>query len=283
MPGATTRIGIVYPEGVDAPDVNGDMQGIAEAVDAVAALYGQGTLANRPVSTAGSPGVQGRFYYATDTGLVYYDHGTGWVVVRGTSLIGLLGDRPVANTLPSSSRYFATDQLVDYISDGANWIRTSDPAGVTASWYKPDAVAPTGWVKYDGNNLPSAGGIYADLYAHLGNTLTTPDTRGRGEVGLGTHVDVNAIGDNEGLAVGSRRPKHKHTVVQPTINVNNPATFYTTRATGASPRPSTTPFNANEETPIVTATATGGTVGPQTGSEPIDSAAWITTLKIAKL
>jgi hypothetical protein len=38
-------------------------------------------------------------------------------------------------------------------------------------------------------------------------------------VGVGTHTDVAALGASDGLAVGSRRPKHLHTVVQPAISI----------------------------------------------------------------
>jgi microcystin-dependent protein len=42
-------------------------------------------------------------------------------------------------------------------------------------------------------------------------TFGLPDTRGRVAVGLGTHADINGIGDNEGAAVGARTVKHQHT------------------------------------------------------------------------
>jgi hypothetical protein len=41
----------------------------------------QGVLANRPVSTGGSPGKFGRYYWATDTLELYRDFGTGWTKV----------------------------------------------------------------------------------------------------------------------------------------------------------------------------------------------------------
>jgi len=124
-----------------------------------------------------------------------------------------LSARPAANGVTAGSTFFATDQVVAYISDGTNWIRTSLPAGATIDWFKPDAAVPAGWVLYDGTNLPASTGIYADLYAHLGNTLTKPDTQGRGTVGKGTHSDVSAVGVNDGLAVATRTPVHNSTNV----------------------------------------------------------------------
>jgi hypothetical protein len=35
--------------------------------------------------------------------------------------------------------------------------------------------------------------------------------RGRMPVGKGTHSDVSTLGNNDGVAVANRRPKHKHT------------------------------------------------------------------------
>jgi microcystin-dependent protein len=82
------------------------------------------------------------------------------------------------------------------------------------------SAAPTGFLLCDGTAVSRT--TYANLFAVLGvsygagngsTTFNLPDMRGRIPVGLGTHVDVNALGDNEGEAtVGNRRPKHKHTV-----------------------------------------------------------------------
>jgi hypothetical protein len=134
-----------------------------------------------------------------------------WLAFGAGNGVGNLGAIPDPAATVAGSRYFASDQVVDYVCDGTRWIRVGTPAGATVSWYKPDNTAPPGWVKYDSSVLPASTGIYADLYAHLGTT-TTPDTRGRGEVGIGAHSDVDTIGKNEGEVVANRRPKHKHTV-----------------------------------------------------------------------
>lgn len=81
----TTRLGLPYPELVELADGPDAFQLLAEAIDN-AAIVGQGTLANRPVSSGGSPGIVGRIYRATDTGLVYWDTGTSWVAI-GPSVI----------------------------------------------------------------------------------------------------------------------------------------------------------------------------------------------------
>lgn len=81
MPNTTARLGIVTPLGTEAPNTDLAYKTIADAVDAVAAIFGQGTFAARPVSTPGSPGKQGRFYIVTsgaEIGQIHYDYGTGW-------------------------------------------------------------------------------------------------------------------------------------------------------------------------------------------------------------
>jgi hypothetical protein len=73
----TPRWGHRYPLGTDTPDVPLWMQNLATDLDDVA-KDDQGILEARPVSTAGTPGKRGRYYYATDTGQLFRDHGTGW-------------------------------------------------------------------------------------------------------------------------------------------------------------------------------------------------------------
>lgn len=78
----SARYGIVYPNTAprtDSPDVPRDFAQVVAAVER-SVMYGVGTLAARPTSTPGSPGIGGRIYKATDgSGLLYYDYGTGWM------------------------------------------------------------------------------------------------------------------------------------------------------------------------------------------------------------
>lgn len=141
------------------------------------------------------------------------------------------------------------------------------------------AVAPSGWLPCDGAAISRS--TYAALFTAIGTaygagdgstTFNVPDLRGRFPVGLGTHADVNALGKNEGVAVGSRRPKHKHSVNDPghthTLqggnNTNAPASPPNVQGTSA----------ATGTAGGVNAATTGVSVGPQTGSEPTDSAAF---------
>jgi microcystin-dependent protein len=88
------------------------------------------------------------------------------------------------------------------------------PSGVVAFTAAP--TAPAGWLVRDGAVYNVAD--YPNLAAALGSTfggdgVTTfavPDARGRTDVGVGTHVDVNAVGDSDAVALGSRTPNHVH-------------------------------------------------------------------------
>lgn len=90
---STTRLGIPYPALTDAADVPADMHDLASNLDSKTAIFGQGTFATRPVSSLASPGVQGRFYFATDTSTLYYDTGTGWSAVTPPTAVA---DGPAA-------------------------------------------------------------------------------------------------------------------------------------------------------------------------------------------
>lgn len=57
----------------------------------------------------------------------------------------------------------------------------------------------------------------------VGNGTTTfnlPDWRGRSPVGVGTHADVNRVGQNDAVTVASRTPKHTHGVTGTTSGGN---------------------------------------------------------------
>lgn len=296
---SSVRRGIVYPNPnrSDTADVPRDIGAVIAGLE-IDVIYGQGTLAARPAF-----GIQGRIYEATDQTpkQFYWDNGTGWDTMGSTpysdiNRIGLLTNRPAANAVQSGTKYFATDQVVEYVSDGVNWLRLSDPAGTTTDWFSN--TIPTGWVAYDSSNLPASTGIYADLYAHLGNVVATPDTRGRVTVAKGTHVDHDTVLKNDGLAVGLRRDKHKHTTAHTLIlpdHAHSPLgnTYYqTASAGGAASSAGSGPGDIGGGGIAATtggitsspAIVGGVTVGPQTGNEPTDGPAYITcAYKIAKL
>lgn len=74
------RWGLRVPDGSELPNVPLWLNRLATDLSDVA-KDNQGTLAARPVSTALSPGIAGRWYTTTDEAggrRTYRDHGTGW-------------------------------------------------------------------------------------------------------------------------------------------------------------------------------------------------------------
>jgi microcystin-dependent protein len=85
------------------------------------------------------------------------------------------------------------------------------------------AAAPSGYLLANGAAV-SRTGPNADLFALYNaaglpygagdgsSTFNVPDLRGRAPWGKGTVAIVDAIGKSDGLAVGSRQPRHQHTI-----------------------------------------------------------------------
>lgn len=82
---ATANYNLTTVDGTD-PVQDGDdaITALANDLDAIIATADGGTLAARPVSSGGSPGIRGRIYRASDDGVLYYDRGTGWDAVGAT-------------------------------------------------------------------------------------------------------------------------------------------------------------------------------------------------------
>lgn len=143
------------------------------------------------------------------------DGARNWQPFGIDSLSGTLAARPAASAVTPGSFYYASDQDVLYRSNGSAWARVATPpAGATMAWFA--AAAPTGWVKYDGTNLPSSTGIYADLATHLGG-VATPNTKGRVIVGQDTgDTDFDAILEVRGAKTHTlstaEMPVHNHSL-----------------------------------------------------------------------
>jgi microcystin-dependent protein len=105
---------------------------------------------------------------------------------------------------------------------GAISVPSGIPVGATIMW--PGAAAPTDWLLCDGASLERT--AYPVLFTAIGvaygsvdaTHFTLPDFRGRVPVGKGTNALVNALGNNDGVAVADRRPKHRHTPHAHTFN-----------------------------------------------------------------
>jgi hypothetical protein len=126
-------------------------------------LTSAGVLSARPVSTPGSPGIAGRRYYATDTGVEYRDTGTSWIAL-GVELV---------TSLPASG---FNGQIIDHLADATNGV-------VHRYRYRAAAPAPYRWEFVGGSPLEaesSAAGTrastaYGDLTGtSVGPALTVP-------------------------------------------------------------------------------------------------------------
>jgi microcystin-dependent protein len=91
------------------------------------------------------------------------------------------------------------------------------PIGAILEYGGTTPPAGADWLLCNGD--PYSRSTYADLFAVIGTafgagdgstTFNVPDRRGRVGVGRGTHAEVDTIGENDGLAVGSRKIKHRH-------------------------------------------------------------------------
>ena len=76
MPATETRTGIPYPLADDTVDVPRDVKAVADKLETDMAIDVQGTIAARPAA-----GKRGRYYFATDQGVVYRDDGTAWAAI----------------------------------------------------------------------------------------------------------------------------------------------------------------------------------------------------------
>lgn len=156
--------------------------------------------------------------------------------------------------------------------------------------------------------------LYSVLFTAIGTaygggdgvaTFNLPDLRGRFGVGYaasGGHSDVSVLGANDGSALAARRPRHKHAVVQPSVSAsasphshqvrsgtgNNGGTYgpgldTVTRQDGWGSYANTASSQGVQNTTVsISASASGGTVGPQTGAEPTDTPAYVVVNHIIK-
>jgi microcystin-dependent protein len=172
------------------------------------------------------------------------------------------------------------------------------PAGTIAGF--GGATAPSGWLVCDGSAISRS--VYSLLFDAIGTlygtgdgstTFNVPDLRGRipaGYAPTGGHSDVATLGNYDGAALASRRPRHKHSFGNPSISINDPGHNHSVdrlvhdgndilRQGGTI---SDTGGSTGTDTTGITASASGGTVGPQTGAEPTDAPAYLVVNYIIK-
>jgi microcystin-dependent protein len=140
-------------------------------------------------------------------------------------------------------------------------------------------------------------------------TFNLPDLQGRvaaGWAASGGHSDVSTLGLTDGTStLANRRPRHKHTVVQPSISkpgvtISDPGHSH---SLGGKNSGAGTVGNVHADqsgvgewlSGLITSVATGisaalasipvasgGTVGPQTGAEPTDAPSYLVVNHIIK-
>ena len=151
----TTRFGL--PQWSSGSDTVGRTQfnNAFAQIESLAAQDAQGTRAARP-----APATRGRYYYATDIGMVYRDTGSAWALV-GAPQSGVTAVRTSGQTtsgLPTGALFYDTSEGRLYVWNGTAWAQvtpamdwasiTGKPASFPSTWAtvadKP-SVFPTNW------------------------------------------------------------------------------------------------------------------------------------------
>jgi hypothetical protein len=96
--GQTARWGLRYPELTDVADGPAGFRNLAADLDNVA-MDDQGTVATMPTSTAQIPGKKGRYWFATDQGILYRDNGSGWDPITSSAPVDADASIPSLRTL----------------------------------------------------------------------------------------------------------------------------------------------------------------------------------------
>lgn len=119
-------------------------------------------------------------------------------------------------------------------------------------------TAPTGYLLCDGSAVSRTtySALFTAISTRFGSgdgstTFNLPDMRGRVAIGLGTHGDVDVIGDNDGVTLANRTPKHYH-------NTNSQGTHDHTAATGSAGSHSHTIGNAGAHSHTYTYSGNAG-------------------------
>lgn len=161
------------------------------------------------------------------------------------------------------------------------------------------SAAPTGWVLCDGSTYDAVTnpGLYLNLWTAIGTTyggsgqssFIVPDCRGRTTVGLGTHVDVDTLGETEGNAVANR--SYKHTMSNNATITGAPGGTFVTSVghvdstyQGGINAAAVLSVSGPTGSPTVGTLAVGGTIGLTSGAtRPTNGPAAIVFNKIIKL
>jgi microcystin-dependent protein len=202
----TTRRAISYPNTTrtDAPDIPLHIQNLANILDLDTPFY-TGTDAAKPGT---GTVVQGSFYWATDTAILYINTGT-WTALASKGSPALTGT-PTAPTaaVTDSSTTIATTAFV----------RSILPPGIIVPY--GGTTAPAGWLMCDGTAQSRV--TYSALFALIGTTygagdgsttFNLPNLQGRVPVGKNT-ATFSVLGQTGGeethVIVTGEMPIHTH-------------------------------------------------------------------------
>lgn len=125
MPIPSPRLQLPVPLGVgDGSDVP-HWFGLWKDILDNAAIYTQGTLAQRPISTVPAPGVKGRLHYVTgdgtaiNNGILWLDTGTAWVETTATSFFrSAVGVIKTNDVLAGASDVYSRQGLAGQVNLG---------------------------------------------------------------------------------------------------------------------------------------------------------------------
>lgn len=253
----TTRLGITRWSASGDPLTRVQMDNSHAAIEANAAMYLHGLASARP-----SAGVEGRFYYATDTQMITYDDGVGWRDVVGSSVVTLTGNQTLTNksltspTITGTATLPATTSIGNVSSTEIGYLD-----GVTSAVQTQiDAKAPSASPTFTGTvTLPATTAI--------GNVSST-------EIGYLDGVTSAIQTQLDGKAASS----HTH----PISDVTNLQTSLDAKAPLVSPSLTTPSLGVATATSInkvaITAPATSATLTIANGGTLATSGAYSITL-----
>jgi hypothetical protein len=160
-PGPRTGLATINPTGENPSILRTTANAVIAWLEANAMLTSSGLFSARPVSSPSTPGISGRRYYATDTGVEYRDTGTGWIAL-GVELVTALPTAPY------------NGQVIDYLADATNGViwRLRYRAASTSA-YKWEFVGGQDLFSRIGPAEGTASGTYTDL-ATVGPDITVP-------------------------------------------------------------------------------------------------------------
>lgn len=153
MTALTARMSIPYPQPSDPVAGPSQMQSIAAQVDSLAAIDQSGTHANRLTI---APSISGRYYFETDTGLLYRDSGTAWNAISGgtAQVVSAKGDLIVGSGPGALARLgVGSDGQVlvarSTATDGVDWeannaVSLTGPAAMTTYTETLNVIASAG-------------------------------------------------------------------------------------------------------------------------------------------